>query len=220
MRYLFLFFVFLGSVHSFTLKFSKDFTLFIEPDRLSVDLIINVHANNEKRVLDILNKYSDFINNLKEVQKEGGKYSIQPLYKYNNGNRYKDGYMAVMRYKVYSKDQNDLRSFIYKIEEKKEFSKNIDIKISDISWTISQKFRVDKTESLRNSSIKWAINYAKELGSDINSSCRLKNITFNSNNFHQPMPMLRDMSMKRIAPAPIKKDLNIHLIENIEVECQ
>jgi uncharacterized protein YggE len=219
MRYIFLFFIFLGSLSAFTLKFNKAFYRYVEPKTITVQIIITAKDRSEKKLLDLLKNYSVYIKNFKELTIEGGKYTIHPVYSYENGKRYKDGYSANMNYKVSSTNEDDISSFIYQLEKKKQHTMNIDIQISDINWYLDQSQRSREIELLRDSAILWSINYTDTLSKKLSKKCTIKTINFNNPTPYEPIPMLRSAATVESAPTPIKREQKVDLMESLELEC-
>ena len=82
MRYIFLLFIYLGSLSAFTLKFNKEFHKYLQPKIITVMISITAKDSSEKKLLDLLKSYTFYIKNFKELTIDGGKYTIHPVYSY------------------------------------------------------------------------------------------------------------------------------------------
>ena len=124
-----------------------------------------------------------------------------------------------MNYKISSINENDLSSFIYQLEKKKQESKNIDILISNIYWHVDESQKSSEIESLRDSAILWSIDYANSLSKKLDKNCSIKTINFNNSTPFDPVPVLRSATTVDMAPTPINSEQKIELLESLELEC-
>lgn len=221
MKIIFLFLFVLNTAYSFELKFDKVFELELMPDLLSADISITINDTSEKRVLETLTTYSDFIKGFKEVDIKGGQYTVFPNYRFEKGRRYSNGYRGNMNYTISSPNPNDLTAFLYKLEKKNQFKHNVDISIQSIHWKLSDKQSTNHYDELRLSAIKWSINYANTLSSQLAKSCEIKVVNiFPSGS--SPMPMARDYATVRSESiaAPEQNFQKIKLLETLEIDCK
>ncbi|MCH9814809.1 MAG: SIMPL domain-containing protein [Epsilonproteobacteria bacterium] len=204
------------------ITFSKSFDIEIKPDTLQANLNITVKKATEKEVIEKLSKYSTFIDNAKDIEKSGGNYNIRPEYLYENNKRYKSDYIGNMHYQIKSKKSDNLNSFITTIYNLKS-DQRVDISISSVSWMMSKTQQAGKLDNLRLDAIKWGNNYAHTLSTQLEKSCNVTKVLFNSSGHYYPTPIMRNemmMDKAGAAPVPTQDKQKISINPSFELECK
>jgi len=219
MRFLFLIALFTFELYSMDIEFSRHFQKTLKPNLLGVNITIAAKKKSEKDVLDILNRYSNYINGFKELDVKGGSYTINPNLRYENSHSYKDGYIGVSNFNISSKNSNDIGSFVYKLQSYKR-DKGVDISVSNIYWFVDNNLSKSIYDDLRLEAIEWGIKYIKTLSSKIEKSCELKSVVFNQNSY--PAPILRNSRSIAldVAPTPKKDIKNYTIYPRYKVICK
>jgi len=219
MRILLIMIFFYMTLFSMNIEFSRQFKKSLKPQWLGVNIAINVKKSSESDILDILNRYSKYINGFKELSIKGGKYTITPNINYKNNHSYKDGYSGLINYTISSKNRDDISSFIYKLQSQKK-DKDLDISISNIYWFSKDSETKNIYDDLRFSAIEWGLKYNENLSQKLNKQCTIKSIIFNQNNYPTPMlRMSRSIAMDT-APTPSQDLKNFSISPRFTIECK
>ncbi len=204
------------SLFAVNINFSKPFELELKPNILQAQISISVIQSSEKKVSMLLGKFSDFINNEKEIDKKGGNYNIYPQYNYENNQRYKSDYIGTINYNISSASSEKLNLFLTKLYEKK-IDNRTNINTNSLRWIVSEELKVGQIDKLRLDAILWSDVYAKELSVSLSKVCEVVKISFsNVDNFY-PAPM---REMKSSAPIPTQDLQKITIRPTFELECK
>ncbi|RXJ98030.1 SIMPL domain-containing protein [Arcobacter sp. CECT 8986] len=207
---------------SYDIHFNKSFEDSIKPDTLTTKLSIIVEAKKESSISNTLTKFNTFIKDVNSVDKNNGSLYIRPKYIYKDKSSQIDGYVGELNYDIASKDSKNINGFLSKILSIKKDDKT-SIRVSNLSWKISQKSSENIISNLRIDSIIWAKDYANSLSKQLNSTCKVKEININS--LYNPSILrmeTRLMSAKSQAnnlPIPDNSEKNIKLNANYTLEC-
>ncbi len=206
---------------AYSIYFDKSFEIQIKPDTITTHITISAQKPSEKEVLQKLTSFSTFISGYKDVEKKGGNYSVYPEYKYENNQRYKNGYRGTMDYQISSKKSDDLNTFIANLhDKKKDFA--VDISLSSVNWILSPKQKDGKQDALRLDAIRWINSYANKLSKEIDTSCKVTKISLSSPSYDYPRPVM--MEAKSLAadaaPTPEQDIQKITINPHFELECQ
>ena len=222
MKYIIIMIALATSLSAYTISFDKVFESRLKPDTLTTYITISTQKDSEKKVLQKLTSFSAFISNYKDIEKKGGNYSIVPEYKYENNQRYKNGYSGNMHYQISAKDADAVNTFIANLHDKKK-DFDVDISISSVSWQLSPEQKDGRLDALRLKAIVWINDYAKTLSTQINSECKVSKISLNqvNHNYPQPRMMMESKSMPAdAAPTPEQDDQKMTINPHFELECK
>jgi len=210
--------IFTTTLLAFELDFKKSFEATVQPDIAVTNINISVKGQSETEVTKRLQEVSIYINGYTQVKKEGGEFRVNANYYYQNGQRLQDGYIGSMRYKISSKEIDDLDIFLGDLMSQK---KNETIEVSSYGYEVTKEKLNNSLEQLRLQAIVWGIAYAKDLSSKIYKKCELTNISFTQTT--QPRMMATKMNAKLedgFAPQPIRNEQTITLNPSYELECK
>lgn len=214
-------FVLLSSLSAYTINFDKPFEITLKPDTLTTHIAISTQKPSEKEALQKLTSFSTYISGYKDIGKKGGNYSIHPEYRYENNQRYKNGYRGNMNYQISSKQADDVNTFIANLHDKKK-DFDVDISLSSVSWQLSPEQKEGKLDALRLKAIIWINTYAKTLSTQLNSECKVSKISLNQARFDYPQPMRMESKslVNDAAPTPEQDTQKITINPHFELECQ
>lgn len=210
--------IFTTTLFAFELDFQKSFEAKVQPDVAVTNINISVKAENETAVTRRLQEISVYVNGYRQVEKEGGEFKVNANYYYQEGQRLQDGYIGSMRYKISSKEIDDLDMFLRDLMSQK---RNETIEVNSYGYEVTKEKFNDTLEQLRFQTIVWGIAYAKDLSSKIYKKCELSNISFAQQ--MQPRMMGVQMSSKldeSFAPQPIRNEQSITLNPSYALECK
>jgi len=210
--------IFTTTLLAFELDFQKRFEATVQPDIAVTNINISVKGESETEVTKRLREISVYINGYTQVEKEGGEFRVNANYYYQNGKRVQDGYIGSMRYKISSKEIDDLDIFLGDLMSQK---KNETIEVRSYGYEVTKEKLNNSIEQLRFQAIVWGIAYAKDLSSKIYKKCELTNISFAQTT--QPRMMTAKMNAKLedgFAPQPIQNEQTITLHSNYVLECK
>ena len=219
---LLLLFTLTSSLFAYSINFEKEFEITLKPDTLTTHITISTKKSSEKDVLKKLTSFSTFISGYKDVEKKGGNYSVHPEYKYEDNQRYKNGYRGNMNYQISSKKSEDVNTFITNLHDKKK-DFDVDISLSSVSWQLSPQQKEGKIDALRLKAILWIKDYAKSLSTQIASDCKVSKISLNQirHNFPQNRMVMESLSMVADdAPTPQQDNQKMTITPHFELECQ
>ena len=219
MRILLIMTFFYMSLFSMDIEFTRQFKKSFKPKWLGVNIAINVKKSKESDILELLNRYSKYINGFKELSIKGGKYTIIPNINYKNNHSYKDGYSGLINFNISSKNSDDISSFIYKIQSQKN-DKDVDISISDIYWFSKEGETKNIYDDLRFSAIEWGLKYNKNLSQKLNKKCTIKSVIFNQNNYPTPMLRMSRTVALDAAPTPSQDQKSFSISPRFSIECK
>ncbi len=211
---------------SYDVSFSKKFSKSVSPDLLNTFINITIEDEKEHFInknIEIFNKY---IKNNNTVEKNNGRFTLSPKYKYHKNKQEFTGYAGSLRYSVKSKDAKSLNKFMDDLIELKLKlnSKQIKLNISNVSWVISEKLYSKSLDKLRLDSILWIEKYSKELSGTLNKACTTNKINMNEvlgRNFmasQENVSYLRSKSYSDVTPVNSQKDISIN--PNFIMECK
>ena len=204
------------SLFAVNINFSKPFELELKPNILQAQISISVIQSSEKKVSDLLGKFSNFIENEKEIDKSGGNYNIYPQYNYENNKRYKSDYIGTINYNISSNYPDKLNQFLTNLYEKKTDNRT-NINTNSLRWIMSEELKVGQIDKLRLDAILWADVYAKELSNSLSKVCEVIKISFISVDNFYSAPM---REMKSSAPVPTQDLQKITINPTFELECK
>jgi uncharacterized protein YggE len=207
------------SLSAYTINFDKRFDLDLKPDTLTTHINITTIKPTEKEVLKKLTSFSTFISGYKDVEKKGGNYSVNAEYRYENNQRYKNGYRGHMNYQISSKKAEDMNTFIMNLHEKKK-DFDVDISISNVSWQLSPAQKEGQEDRLRLQAFRWISDYAKTLSKELGNTCTVSKISLNAvrNNYPRPMMEAKSMMADGGAPTPEQDIQKISINPHFELE--
>jgi len=206
------------------INFNKKFSKKVSSDELTTRITIKLTRPDEDDISPILNKYNDLIKQSVGINKHRGNFSINPKYKYKNGNSKIVGYNGNLSYTISSKSSKNMNEFIKELLYAKDEPK-LSIVISSLQWIISNNLKEEISNNLRLDAIIWAKEYTNKLSSKLNTTCITKSININQNHsFPRPSPMMSkgirmDAVSKNIAVPIISKN-KISLNVNYIMECK
>ncbi len=209
------------SLSAYTINFDKHFDLELKPDTLTTHINITTIKPSEKEVLQKLTTFSTFISGYKDVEKKGGNYSVNPEYRYENNQRYKNGYRGNMHYQISTKKSEEMNTFISNLHDKKK-DFDVDISISNVSWQLSPVQKEGQEEKLRLQAFHWINDYAKQLSTELKTTCSVSKISLNAPQFNYPRaPRMEAKSMVADSvPTPEQDSQKISINPHFELECK
>ena len=189
----------------FDISFDKKFEKQIVPDKLKTNITVTAVKISESEITPELNSFNEFISKSNNVEKRAGEFSVRPKYKYNKGQSTLIGYTGTLTYTIFSDNQKDMNNFIKSLLNLKN-DKDISVSLSGLSWIVSKSKRSILVDDLRLESIMWAKDYATKISKDINSNCKVKNITISSGNYN---PVYRNSRADVMMLSSTKHESNI-----------
>ena len=209
------------SLVAFELEFDKKFETKVAPDTAVTYLKISLQKESERDITQRLQEVATYINGYRQVDKEGGEFTIEPNYYYENSKRVQDGMVGYMKYRISSSNIDNLDMFLDDLLSEKK-SENIEVK--NYGYEVSQKLFDEKLEQLRLQSILWSIAYAKDLSAKIYKSCEVSHISFSKRQIQPRMlsaaaDSSRDLDAS-FAPQPTKHEQTITLNPKLILECK
>lgn len=212
------------SLFSFEVNFSKSFNKELIPDTLTTNITIRVNGDNENKISNKLDKFNEVIKDNDEVEKRRGSLSVRPNYKYSSNNIPKiNGYVGYLSYKVNSTSADKINTFINSITRIKK-DRDTSITISNLTWRVKEDTKSVAKDIIRLEATHWALDYARNLSSDLRKKCRLEKISLNANRIN---PMSRSLSVKAMTnksfskvPAPQISGEKISSLANFIFECK
>lgn len=214
-----------SSLFSYEIKFSKDFSKSIKQDLLVANVSIKVQKEDEVYVNGAVSRFAEFITSFSgDIEKNNSKYSVYPRYAYVNGEAILKSYNGNLEYEFRSKDEESLNELLKQITLLKDGQDEI-INIKNLSWKVDEKEYSDTFDELRIDAISWIKDYQKVLSKKINSTCKINNITFDTNNnrYTPRASMSKLLNDKAsFANMPKLEQTNKDVIYNVEyiLECR
>ncbi|AXH08467.1 hypothetical protein CP960_09880 [Malaciobacter halophilus] len=167
------------SLLSYEVNFNKTFSKKLLPDTLNSDIKVRIELDSEKEVSNKLDRYNDYIKNVKYIEKNLGVFNIRPRYRYVSKTPKIDGYLGEIKYSIKSNDPKKVSRFINGLINLKEH-RDTSIIVSNLMWKVKESSSNVAVDLLRFEAITWAEKYAKNLSSDLKRECKVKNININS----------------------------------------
>ena len=211
-------------VFGFEISFNKKFIQYVNPDKLSTNVTINVLKDDEIDISPILNKFNKLITTNDKIEKRGGIFSISPKYKYKNGNSKIIGYSGSLRYSIFSTNSDDINEFIKTILNLKE-DDDTSISISSLNWIVSDVKYSNAIEDLRLKAIIWSKEYASILSNNMKTSCKVKAVNIDRNHLkpaYRSMTAMKTlgMSMNSSIPVPEQTKNSVSINPTYLMECK
>lgn len=212
------------SLLSYEISFNKKFIKSVAPDVLSTNVNISIDNESEKFISTHIEKFNKYIKSNETIQKNHGNITISPKYKYFKNTQKFIGYHGNLNYTVKSKTANALNAFIDDLIalESKYDRDNVKLRVSNLSWAISNKLFDDSLDILRIDAIKWIDSYSSSLKNLLSKDCSVKSININqSNPQFLRASSIQNSSSKRISNvAPISTNQEIKIEPNFILECK
>ncbi len=221
-KYLFLLIPFF--LNAYEIDFSKKFTKDLIPNVLGADISIIIEDNKESEVIERLDVFNNKIKEYKKVEKQLGSFNVRPQYQRSSNSPKIYGYKGTLNYKIETTDALLMGEFISLITSLKE-NRDTSVSLNNLSWRVKDDSYNVIIDLLRLESINWIENYAKNLSTDLNKSCKVKSINLQNNILHtyrQSAASLRlDSSLKKEnVPVPEVSQQKISIISNYKLECK
>lgn len=213
------------SLFSYEIKFSKEFSKSIKQDLLVANVSIQVKQEDEVSVNGSVSKYAEYITNFNgDIEKNNSKYSVYPRYAYVNGEAILKSYNGNLEYEFKSKDEETLNEFLKQIMLLKDGNQE-SVVIRNMGWKIDDKELNSVFDELRIDAISWIKDYQMTLSKKIGSSCKIKDINFNTN-YTRFTPMMEMTSVAKVGASfatmpkleQSNKDVNYNV--NYVLECR
>jgi predicted secreted protein len=171
---------------SFELKFNKVFTKELQHDILSSYVTVSITDDNESLVSNRLEVFNKKIKENDKVEKRLGTFNIRPKYRHSSNTPKIIGYVGELRYKVNSYKANDMNGFISDLTKLKT-NRDTTISVNNLSWTVKEDTFNITLDLLRLEAINWISRYSKNLSSDINKNCTVKEINISTSRSSFPV---------------------------------
>jgi len=204
-----------------TISKSKSFTSMVATNTMSTSLHILVFDESDDVVEKTISKIDKILQKSKIAK--GGHYFIVPEYQWENGEKSFYRYIANLSYEFNFSNKKEYEEILDKIKS----IDTIELTQSPIQLSISEKTMTSTTENLELEAIRYGKEYAQKLSSWFgNGDCKIKNITFSSNNFpHMPLALMRsanlDTSMSNSEVSlPLEKEKKVQLDVSYIFECE
>ncbi len=216
---------FVTSLFSYEIKFSKEFSKSIKQDLLVANVSIQVKKENEVYVNGSISKFAEYITSFTgDVEKINSKYSIYPRYVYTNGEAILKSYNGNLEYQFKSKDEASLNELLKQIMLLKDGAEE-SVLIRNLSWQIDEKELNSIFDELRIEGISWINTYKMTLSKRIGTSCKVKDISFNTS-FDRYAPRMEMMSVSKVGtsfatmPKLEQSDKDVKYNVNYILECR
>jgi len=211
-------------VFSYEISFNKKFSKSVAPDVLSTNINISIENESEKFISTHIEKFNKYIKSNETIKKSHGNITISPKYKYFKNTQKFIGYHGNLKYTIKASNANALNSFIddlIALEDKYD-KDNVKLRISNLSWTTSNKLFDNSTDMLRIDAFKWIESYSNSLENLLSKTCEVKSININQN---KPeflrATVMKKSSYKRISNvAPISTNQKIIIEPKFTLECK
>lgn len=214
---------------SYEINFNKSFSKNVNADSLVSNINISVEKDNEKSVNSEIEKFNDFLKKTKDVEIKNANYNLSPKYVYEKNKSIFKGYLGESRFTIKSKDASKINDFLTNLSDLKDSinSKDIELRVSNLSWEVSPILRDSTLNDLRLESIIWVEDYAKSLNDKVSKKCEVKQINI-SENFAYPRAMVMSSapaldSVKSFVSkevAPISSEESITINTNFVLDCK
>jgi len=211
-------------VFSYEISFNKKFSKSVAPDVLSTNINISIENESEKFISTHIEKFNKYIKSNETIKKSHGNITISPKYKYFKNTQKFIGYHGNLKYTIKANNANALNSFIddlIALEDKYD-KDNVKLRISNLSWTTSNKLFDNSMDMLRIDAFKWIESYSNSLENLLSKTCEVKSININQNKpeFLRATAMKKS-SYKRISNvAPISTNQKIIIEPKFTLECK
>lgn len=213
-----------SSLFSYEISFNKKFTKSVTPDFLSTNINVTIENKSEKFINKHIEKFNEYIKNNNLVEKNQGSFTLSPKYNYFKNTQKFVGYVGSLRYTVKSKNAKNINEFINDlIDIENKFAKdNVKLRISNVSWTTSNKLLNESLDVLRIEAMTWIEAYAQSLKNVLSKNCIVKNININKvNNQFLRTNKMESYSLKRASNVtPINSNQVIRIEPNFIMECR
>ncbi len=203
-----------------TISKNKSFSSIVTTNAMSTSLHILVFDKNSDVVENTIGKINKILQ--KSKISKGGQYSIVPEHQWKNGKNSFYRYVANISYEFNfsnKKEYEDILNQIKSIEKIELTQSPIGLSISDETMTLA-------TENLELEAIEYGKAYTSKLSKWFgDGNCKIKNITFSSNNFSPtPLTLMRtanvDISMPNSEVSlPLENEKKIQLDASYVFEC-
>lgn len=225
LKFLLLCSLMITSLFSYEIKFSKDFSKSIKQDLLVANVSIQVKKEDEVYVNGAVSKFAEYITSFSgDIEKNNSKYSVYPRYAYVNGEAILKSYNGNLEYEFRSKDEESLNELLKQIILLKDGQDEV-ITVRSLSWKIDEKELDSIFDELRIDAISWIKDYQKVLSKKINSTCKINDISFNTNyNRYSPRVQMNAVSNNKASFANMPKleqtNKNVNYNVNYILECR
>lgn len=177
------------------LNLNKTFEQEIENDILSVYASVRIEEVTEKKALEKLKPYQEYLKSKNEEIKNIS-LSITPVYVYDKikkDNNIKS-YQSMLSFSILTKNNNAVNEINNKMLELKDRDYNINISLSDYSWVVSEDTRKKISKELEKEAIDWSLT------PDISDKldCKVSKIVLNTNYF-MPVRGRNMMAFSKVA---------------------
>lgn len=213
------------TLFSYEIKFSKEFSKSIKQDLLVANVSIQVKKEDEVYVNGAVSKFAEYITSFSgDVEKNNSKYSVYPRYAYVNGEAILKSYNGNLEYEFKSKDEETLNEFLKQIMLLKD-GQDESVLVRNMGWRIDDKELNAIFDELRLNAISWIKDYQMILSKKIGSTCKIKDISFNTN-YNNYTPRVEMTSLSKVGASfatmpkleQSNKDVNYNV--NYILECR
>ncbi|AXX91086.1 hypothetical protein CPU12_10505 [Malaciobacter molluscorum LMG 25693] len=207
---------------SYDIHFNKSFEENIKPDMLTTRLSVIVESKKENLISNTLSNFNSHIKKVDSIKKNNGSLYIRPKYIYKDNTSRIDGYVGELNYIISSKNSKKINDFLSDILSMKK-NQNTSIRISNLTWKVSEESSNNVISNLRIKSIVWAKDYTNILSKKLNSVCKIKNIHINSN--YNPNVLRMESSLMSVktktntVPIPDNSEQKVQLDASYTLEC-
>ncbi|MBU3014314.1 SIMPL domain-containing protein [Poseidonibacter lekithochrous] len=212
------------SLFSYEISFNKKFSKLVSPDLLTTYVNISIENDSERFINENIEKYNDYIKGNNLIEKTHGNFTLSPKYNYFKNTQKFIGYVGSLKYTIKAKNASNLNRFINDLIEleKKLDKNNVKLRISNVSWIISEKLYDNSLDTLRIDAMTWIERYSKSLKNVLSKNCTVKSININkSNNQLIRASQMESLSSKRISNvAPVNSNQEISIEPNFLLECK
>lgn len=222
--------LFLGvCAFSYEVNFNKSFSKSVNADSLVSNINISVEKDDEKSVNSEIEKFNDFLKETKDIEIKNANYNLSPKYVYEKNKSIFKGYLGENRFTIKSKDASKINDFLTNLTDLKDSidSKDIELRVSNLSWQVSAQLRDSTLNELRLESLLWVQNYAKSLSEKISKKCEVKNVHINESFAHpRAMAMASNPALDSVKSfvskevAPISSEESITINTNLVLDCK
>jgi len=167
-----------GTLFGYEIVMDKTFTKEVLPSKQSVRVNITVKDKTLNGVLNKLENYKAYMDNLKNVSVKSNGFHTLSDYSYQNNKRIKIGYKGFSNYTISSEKQKYLEDFINKIAKDKNKG---EISLSSMQWSLSEDKKEQIIQKLKIDAVKWSKQYERTLSNELNTTCKLEEINLLQN---------------------------------------
>jgi len=203
-----------------TISKNKSFSSIVTTSTMSTSLHILVFDKNSDVVENTIGKINTILQ--KSKISKGGQYSIVPEHQWKNGKNSFLRYVANISYEFSFSDKKEYEDILNQIKS----IEKIELTQSPIQLSISDETMTSTTERLELEAIEYGKAYTSKLSNWFgDGNCKIKNITFSSNNFsHMPLTLMRSATLDASMPnsevsPPLENEKKIQLDASYIFEC-